>query len=431
MSENWDKLRQQAEEAQSQKELTQAEKLWRETLKETDNFDRVDRRIALTYEGLAECLWHQGKFKEATDCCQKLLTIYEQIFGEDQFDVGVVANNLAMLNHVQENYEEAEAYYQRALRIKSKHLGEKHPDIIKLLGNYSNLLLALNKKSEADALRSGSTMITAKNWSKSTVKPEFVEGSVSSIGLIVYKPKSQLEKSTHFQPAIPPEETLRAVRHWELLRKIAEKKSEERSFPEAEAIWTATLAYFEPHADQDPRRMAYTLDSLGDVHCFQDKNELAEPFYKRAIEIKSKNLGPEHVVVVRGMNTLARLYYQLNRFKEAEPLAKKCVDAYEKLLGAEHPEYASALHNLGTLYHIQLRFKDAEPLYRKALIIRQKTLGPDHPETKGLARSLANLLRSTGRAEEASRIHGADAAVITGTWRALSIPEADQLMSVD
>lgn len=431
MSEKWDKLRQQAEEAQAQKNLPLAEKLWREALQEADKFDCVDRRIALTYEGLAEVLWHQGKFKEATESCQKLLAIYEQIFGEEQFDVGVVSNNLAMLHHVQERYEEAEAYYQRALKIKTKHLGEKHPDIIKLLGNYSNLLLALNKKSEADALRSGSTMITAKNWSKSKVTPEFVEGSISSIGLIVYKPKSQLEKSTHAQPAAPPEETLTAVRHWELLRKIAEKKSQEHNYPEAEAVWTAALAYFEPHAEHDARRMAYTLDSLGDTHCAQDKIELAEPFYKRAIEIKSKNLGPEHVVVVRGMNTLARLYYQLNRFKEAEPLAKKCVDAYEKMMGAEHPEYATALHNLGTLYHIQLRFKDAEPLYRKALIIRQKTLGPDHPETKGLARSLANLLRSTGRAEEAARIHGADAAIITGTWRALSIPEADQLLSVD
>lgn len=431
MSEKWDKLRQQAEDAQAQKNLPLAEKLWRDALKETESFDRVDRRIALTYEGLAECLWHQGKYREATECCQKLLAIYEQIFGEEQFDVGVVANNLAMLHHVQERYDEAEAYYQRALKIKSKHLGEKHPDIIKLLGNYSNLLLALNKKSEADALRAGSTVITAKNWSKSKVTPEFVEGSVSSIGLIVYKPKSQLEKSSHAQPAVPPEATLKAVRHWELLRKIAEKKNQERNYLEAEAIWTAALAYFEPHGREDPRRMAYTLDSLGDTYCFQDKNELAEPFYKRAIDIKSKSLGPDHVVVVRGMNTLARLYYQLNRFKDAEPLAKKCVDAYEKLMGSEHPEYATALHNLGTLYHIQVRFKDAEPLYRRALLIRQRTLGPDHPETKGLARSLANLLRSTGRAEEASRLHGADSAVITGTWRALSIPEAEQLLSVE
>lgn len=154
---------------------------------------------------------------------------------------------------------------------------------------------------------------------------------------------------------------------------------------------------------------------------------MAEQYYRRAIDIKARHLGPLHVVVARSLNNLARLYYQLNRFQEAEPLTKKCVEIYEKLLGSDHPDYATALHNLGTLYHIQVRLKDAEPLYRQALNIRQKTLGPDHPETKGLARSLANLLRSTGRDEEATRIHGPEKALITGTWRALAIPEEQQL----
>jgi tetratricopeptide (TPR) repeat protein len=218
-----------------------------------------------------------------------------------------------------------------------------------------------------------------------------------------------------------------AVARWENLRRMAEMADNERRLSDAEAIWAATVRYFEPFANEDPRRLAYALDSFADSLCAQERHDAAEQFYRRAIDIKVKHLGAQHIVVARSLNNLARLYYQLNRFNEAEPLTKKCVEIYAKIFGTEHPDYATALHNLGTLYHIQVRFKDAEPLYRQALSIRQKTLGPDHPETKGLGRSLANLLRSTGRAQEADRIHGPGVPVITGTWRALNIPEDQQL----
>ena len=218
-----------------------------------------------------------------------------------------------------------------------------------------------------------------------------------------------------------------AVTRWENLRRMAEIAERDRRLSDAEAIWAATVRYFEPFAAEDPRRLAYALDSFADSLCAQERHDSAEQFYRRAIDIKVKHLGAQHIVVARSLNNLARLYYQLNRFNEAEPLTKKCVEIYAKIFGTDHPDYATALHNLGTLYHIQVRFKDAEPLYRQALSIRQRTLGPDHPETKGLARSLANLLRSTGRADEAEKIHGAGVPVITGTWRALNIPEDQQL----
>jgi len=419
VSETWDKLRTKAEEAQQQKRLAEAELYWKEALAEAEKFDRTDRRTALTLEGLSEVYWHLGRFADATNCCKRLLRIYAEIFGEDQYDVGVIATNLAMLLHVQEKYEEAEQYYQQALAIKTKRLGKDHPDVQKLLGNYANLLRACNRVEEADKLKSGEILITAKNWAKTKPEPAD-EGSRNG---------EQSNFATHDARGgkTQKEPVGLAVQRWENLRRLAEHAEKERRLLDAEAIWAANVRYFEPFAAEDPRRLAYALDCFADTLCAQEKHDMAEPFYRRAIDLKVKHLGPLHVVVARSLNNLARLYYQLNRFNEAEPLTKKCVEIYEKIFGSEHPDYATALHNLGTLYHIQVRFKDAEPLYRQALVIRQRTIGPEHPETKGLARSLANLLRSTGRADEAERIAGAGHAVITGTWRALAIPEDQQL----
>lgn len=434
MSEVWDKLRAKAEEAQRDKKLAEAELFWKEALKESEKFDRTDRRTALTLEGLSEVYWHLGRFADATNCCRRLMSIYSEIFGEDQYDVGVIANNLAMLLHVQEKYPEAEQNYQRALSIKSARLGKDHPDVVKLLGNYSNLLRACNRIEDAEKLQSGETLITAKNWSKTKVdQPPPALRNGGSQQPEEPAPKVETGKSENLASKLPsrePREPLTvAVSRWENLRRLAEYADQERRLADSEAIWAASVRYFEPFASEDPRRLAYALDCFADALCAQEKHSLAEPYYRRAIDIKVKHLGEQHVVVARSLNNLARLYYQLNRFQEAEPLTKKCVEIYEQIFGNRHPDYATALHNLGTLYHIQVRFRDAEPLYRTALQIRHETLGPDHPETKGLARSLANLLRSTGREDEANRIHGPGVAVITGTWRALAIPEDQQLLS--
>ncbi len=432
MSEVWDKLRSKAEEAQREKRLPEAELFWKEALKESEKFDRTDRRTALTLEGLSEVYWHLGRFGDATNCCRRLMSIYSEIFGEDQYDVGVIANNLAMLLHVQEKYPEAEIHYQKALAIKSVRLGKDHPEVIKLLGNYSNLLRACGRIDDAEKLQSGEVLITAKNWAKTKVdQPQAMRQVEPPPPPPVEPPKIvQPDGAIANQNGKVARESLQlAVSRWENLRRLAEHADRERRLADCEAIWAASVRYFEPFASEDPRRLAYALDCFADSLCAQDKHFMAEPFYRRAIDIKAKHLGAQHVVVARSLNNLARLYYQLNRFQEAEPLTKKCVEIYEQIFGRNHPDYATALHNLGTLYHIQVRFRDAEPLYRTALQIRNETIGPDHPETKGLARSLANLLRSTGREDEANRIHGPGVAVITGTWRALAIPEDQQLLS--
>ncbi len=434
MSENWNNHRALAETDTEKRDFVSAEQHWRAALREASAFDLLDRRLALTLEGLAEILWHQGKFDEATQCCERLLGIYEKVFGPEQYDVGVISNNLAMLYHVREEFTRAESHYKRALRIKTAHLGKDHADVIKLTGNYANLLKAVGKPKDAEQLTSEETVITARNWKKTKYdtpssdapQPNKDNGKSTREATIIAA-SNPVSSSPPSQPLTPPNPVSVAVGRWEILRRLAETAMKENRFEEAEAIWFATVKYFEPYGADDQRRLAYTLDGLAACLCARQQLLEAEPFFKRAIDIKEKNLGAEHIVVAKSLNNLARLYYQINRFPDAEPLAKRCVSIYEKIYGPAHPDYATALHNLGTLYHTQVRFPEAEPLYWQALKIRQRTLGPDHPETAGLARSLATLLRSTGRAQEAIKIHGDETSVITGTWRALEIPEDAQL----
>ena len=83
--------------------------------------------------------------------------------------------------------------------------------------------------------------------------------------------------------------------------------------------------------------------------------------------------------------------YQVSMYFEATEIAKQALAAAEKKFGPEHPVVAKALNNLAKLYFVQGRDADAEPLFNRALAILKKALGPAHPAVAAAHSYLAEL----------------------------------------
>jgi CHAT domain-containing protein/Tfp pilus assembly protein PilF len=122
----------------------------------------------------------------------------------------------------------------------------------------------------------------------------------------------------------------------------------------------------------------------------------AEPLYKRALAIREKALGPENPSTAASLNNLAVLYRAIGAYAEAEPLYQRALAIAEKALGPEHPGTAYPLNNLAALYRTTGAYATAEPLYQRALAIREKALGLEHPDTARSLNNLAVLYRATG-----------------------------------
>ena len=71
----------------------------------------------------------QGKYDEALVYYQKALTIRIKVLGEEHPDVATSYNNIGAALEAQGKYDEALVYYQKALTIRIKVLGEGHPDV--------------------------------------------------------------------------------------------------------------------------------------------------------------------------------------------------------------------------------------------------------------------------------------------------------------
>ena len=72
--------------------------------------------------------------------------------------------------------------------------------------------------------------------------------------------------------------------------------------------------------------------------------------------------------------------YKAKRYAEALPFYKKAVELAERTLGPQHPTTATHIRSLARLHIAQGNYAQAEQLYQRALVIYEKVLGPERRE---------------------------------------------------
>ncbi len=128
-----------------------------------------------------------------------------------------------------------------------------------------------------------------------------------------------------------------------------------------------------------------TLRRLGDY-------ERAEAWYREALDIQRRVLGPRHAEVGTLLNNLGVLMSQTGRYEEAVAMNREALDVRLSVFGAEHPIVANSMLNLAGSLERRNDMGAAEDLYVRALHVVRRSLGPDHPRAAVILRSLGLLL---------------------------------------
>ena len=97
-------------------------------------------------------------------------------------------------------------------------------------------------------------------------------------------------------------------------------------------------------------------------------------------------------------------YKELGLFQEAEPFIRRAVEIRRERLGTRHPDFLSAIDSLATLLHRQGKWTDAEAMFRENLETRRRELGTDHPDTLASIEGLAWSLQALGKDAESEAL---------------------------
>jgi tetratricopeptide (TPR) repeat protein len=104
-------------------------------------------------------LYEQGRFQEAIPHAKKALALAEQEIGTDDVAFAGLLDNLAALYEAEMHYTQAQTLYRRALDIRVKAFGPRHPEVIKSLINLALTYDALGQYDAAEKMDARATEI--------------------------------------------------------------------------------------------------------------------------------------------------------------------------------------------------------------------------------------------------------------------------------
>lgn len=147
--------------------------------------------------------------------------------------------------------------------------------------------------------------------------------------------------------------------------------------------------------------LAQALSQLAEMHIDQERLESAESLVKRAIEVQTKELGPNHPDVAYSLENLGDIYYSHRDFVKAKEMYKQAADIVAAYFGKHSDGYATALLFLADNELAQSNYAVAEKLYKEARTIYLDILGPDARDLALVDQKLAHMYFETGNFEEA------------------------------
>jgi len=131
---------------------------------------------------------------------------------------------------------------------------------------------------------------------------------------------------------------------------------------------------------------ADACESLAFLYITRDRGEEAEP-------LMLKVFGSEHPSTASFYSSFAsfKCGQDIEEYEEAETYYQKALSIREKVLGPDHLDTATSYYNLAEFYYESMYYEKSKSFHQKALSIREKVLGPNHPDTKGSKYSIKIL----------------------------------------
>jgi CHAT domain-containing protein/tetratricopeptide (TPR) repeat protein len=244
---------------------------------------------------LAELNRFQGHLNIAEEQYKRSLAICDTAQYRDSISLARILDGLALVYQAQGRFAEAEPIYNRTLGIRERSLGAESVEVAQSLFVLGLLNHSTGRLAQAEKLYKRSIEIIEK--AKGPKSTELV-GAIMNLGILY---------------------------HW--MGRLSE----------AESQLKRALAL------TNDANLSTVLDSLVRVYIAQGRYDEAEPHELRALDIRTKTLGPDHPNIATSLDSLATINIGRGKLGDALPLLERETAIFENIYGSDHPWVAQVL----------------------------------------------------------------------------------------
>ncbi len=329
----------------------------------------------------AEDLARKGRYKEALPLWQRAVAIRSKALGEDHPDTAGSYDYLAQLNYFLGRFSDAESGFRTALAIHRRVLGKDHPDTASSYDSLATSQDAQGKYAEAEPGHRTSLAIRRK-----VLGEDHLDTAAGYNNLAL-----NLDAQGKYAEAEPGLRISLAIRRKSMgedhpatangYNNLAYNLNAQGKHAEAETGYRRALAIWRKTPGEDHPQSGVGYNNLALNQQAQGKYAEAEAGFRTALGIVRKALGEDHADTATIYANLARSQQLRGKYAEAEAGFGTALAIRRKVLGQEHPNIASTYYSLGQNQFLQGNYVEAEAHFRAALAIRRKALGEDHPDS--------------------------------------------------
>jgi serine/threonine-protein kinase len=323
------------------------------------HLSHYDPEFAKVYGGLAWNWNLRGDYKKADSLYRKAIEI--QHINNDP-NVGVNYNNLALLMHEMNRYEEADEYFKKSLDILQDAYGEVHPEVATTYYNYGQLQRDVDNIDEAIEIHKKVLSLDRQLYGDEHPNIAY---SLNGLASMMDKTGNTAEAEKLYRQALLLRRKLLGKEHPDVgysLNNLGRALVKRGAFDEAEKLFFEALDIHRRGNGENHPAVARTLKNIGSSYYHQKKYLLSKDYLQQAIDICLHAVGEQHFTTANTMRVYSRTLAALGEDKQAIDIAKTALETAIALLGEKHSFTKSCRKNLADIYRVQGDEKSAEAL---------------------------------------------------------------------
>jgi CHAT domain-containing protein len=334
-----------------------------------------------------------GRMRDGIPKARESMRLRETVLGPDHSDVALSAQVLGALLRDVNDYAGAKATFERALAIRERALGPEHPLSASSLAGVGYLTFLMGDLPAARPLLERALAIREKAPGPANARDSAIGFSLNDLAIVLTALGEFQLARANYERALAIRERVNGPDHpltatvlnnfGDMLREFGDRRAARQFLERGLKI---------REAGRNELTVAASLGALALLNMLDGDYPAAKTQLDRALEIRERLLGPEHLGTATTLFDLGRLYVDSGRYGEARMVLERALRVRERLVGPEHATVGATLRALSDALRSAGDGKAARPLIERALAIYEKRLGTEHPATANTLQSYGNTL---------------------------------------
>ena len=176
-------------------------------------------------------------------------------------------------------------------------------------------------------------------------------------------------------------------------------------FNRAKSICTVALKLIQHGGVFCDGDLGAVYDVLGNVHLIMGEFQESKEYHERAVTIRIKKLGSQHIDVASSYNNMANVLRAQGDLEQAKEYNDLALAIQIEKLGSQHIHVATSYNNIASLLRTKGDLEQAKEYQDRALAIQIEKLGSQHIDVAYSYSNKASVLRTQGDLEQAKEYH--------------------------